>query len=401
MTAAIVPTITFDTEQKALLAQEYPRFTATEMHRRRSNVEEVLAAKGVNHLLAYGIGGRGGAVNWLSQWLVTNEAHLVLSPGIRDSLFIQYFNHVPLARKLADTADVHWGGPITINASIDELRRRGAQHGSVGVIGPLPFGAARIIEDVFGPVIDLNRDYNTLRLVKSPEEVSWFRLAARLADRSIDALSQQIAPGLSERDLVKIVEGAFLPFGGVNGIHYFAVNAMANPEYCVPRQHPSTRRVAVGDVITTEITVNFFDYGGQVLRTFSVGERLSPLYRELHDVADSAYQAMASCLVPGVHVSKLVEASHVIEDAGFTTYDDLVHGYGGGYLAPILGSSSRTNEPVPDMVLEQGMMLVVQPNVVTTDQRAGVQTGECLLVGPNGPERLHTVVQGAIFVDTH
>jgi Xaa-Pro dipeptidase len=96
----------------------------------------------------------------------------------------------------------------------------------------------------------------------------------------------------------------------------------------------------------------------------------------------------------------LVEASRVIEEAGFTTYDDLVHGYGGGYLAPILGSTSRTNEPVPDMVLEQGMMLVVQPNVVTIDHRAGVQTGECLLVGASGPERLHGAVQGAIVVNT-
>jgi Xaa-Pro aminopeptidase len=94
-------------------------------------------------------------------------------------------------------------------------------------------------------------------------------------------------------------------------------------------------------------------------------------------------------------VSKLVEAANVIEEAGFTTYDDLVHGYGGGYLAPILGSSSRTNEPVPDMVLEEGMMLVVQPNVVTLDHRAGVQTGECLVVTSDGPSRLHTSFQGA------
>ena len=390
----------FDADQLELLAQEYPRFSVPEMDRRRRNVEALLAATSVDHLLVYGIGGRGGAVNWLSQWLVTNEAQLVLTPGIRDALFIQYFNHVPLARKLADAAHVDWGGPATIESSIDELRRRAAAHGRVGFMGPLPLAAARRLEETFGSVIDLNRAYNSLRLVKSPEEISWFRLGARMADRSIEALTQQIVAGLTERDLVRIVEDAYLPFGGVKGIHYFAVNAMASPEYCVPRQHPSTRRVQLGDVITTEITVNFFDYGGQVLRTFSVGEELSPLYRELHDVADSAYRAIATCLVPGANVRTLVEASRVIEDAGFTTYDDLVHGYGGGYLAPILGSSSRTNEPVPDMVLEQGMMLVVQPNVVTTDFRAGVQTGECLVVGPNGPERLHGAVQGAIMVDS-
>jgi Xaa-Pro aminopeptidase len=93
-----------------------------------------------------------------------------------------------------------------------------------------------------------------------------------------------------------------------------------------------------------------------------------------------------------------VAASAVIEENGFTTYDDLVHGYGGGYLAPILGSSSRPNEPPPDFVLEENMMLVVQPNVVTPDHRAGVQTGECLIVGRDGPIRLHHAPRGLLAI---
>jgi Xaa-Pro aminopeptidase len=115
-------------------------------------------------------------------------------------------------------------------------------------------------------------------------------------------------------------------------------------------------------------------------------------------VADLAYREIVKCLLPGTHVAQLVEAASVIENAGFTTFDDLVHGYGGGYLPPILGSLSRPNEPIIDMVLREGMMLVVQPNVVTTDHRAGVQTGECLVITHNGPERLHVSAQGALHV---
>lgn len=388
----------FQPELVSLLDQEYPRFSDAEVARRRRSIENLMASKSVTHLLIYGIGGRGSAVTWLSQWLVTNEAQLVVTSDARDALFVQYFNHVPLATKLASDATVKWGGASTIGSSIDELRRRGATEGSVGVIGPLPLGAARELEGAFGPVLNLNAGYNHLRLIKSPEELLWFRLGARLADLSIEALTNHLRPGLSERDLVGIVEAAYHSYGGVNGIHYFAVNAMSDPQYCVPRQYPSTRLVRHGDVLSTEITTNFFDYGGQVLRTFSIGEELSPLFRELHDVADAAYQAIVERLVPGTHVSEIVEAARVIEDAGFTTFDDLVHGYGGGYLAPILGSLSRTNEPVPDMVLEEGMMLVVQPNVVTTDHRAGVQTGECLVITADGPARLHASVQGALHV---
>ena len=390
--------VTFEPDLIELLAQKYPRFSHAEMFRRHRAIEDLMETKSIDHLLIYGIGGRGSAVTWLSQWLVTNEAQLVVSSGERDALFVQHFNHVPLAIKLASEATVDWGGASTISTSINELRRRGAVQGSVGIIGPLPLAGSRALEAALGTVLDLNADYNRLRLIKSPEELVWFRLGARLADLSIEALSEQLRPGVSERDLVKIVEMAYHSYGGINGIHYFAVNAMSDPQYCVPRQHPSNRLVQRGDVLTTEITANFFDYGGQVLRTFSVGEELSPLYKELHDVADLAYREIVKCLLPGTHVAQLVEAARVIENAGFTTFDDLVHGYGGGYLPPILGSLSRPNEPIIDMVLREGMMLVVQPNVVTTDHRAGVQTGECLVITHNGPERLHVSAQGALHV---
>ncbi len=42
-------------------------------------------------------------------------------------------------------------------------------------------------------------------------------------------------------------------------------------------------------------------------------------------------------LKAGATPAQVIEASGVIEDAGFTIIDDLLHGYGGGYLPPILG----------------------------------------------------------------
>ena len=48
----------------------------------------------------------------------------------------------------------------------------------------------------------------------------------------------------------------------------------------------------------------------------------------------------------------------------------------------------------PDFTLAAGMTVVVQPNVTTRDGRAGVQTGELLLVTERGPERLHTFPRG-------
>ena len=389
---------TFTPVQRAILDQEYPHFSEEEMSRRRASVEGLMAGAEVDHLLVHATTGRGGAVGWLSQWPVTNEAQLVVSPGEADTLFVQYFNHVPLASHIASAARVEWGGPSTIASAIEELRRRGARPGRVGVMGPLPLAYARALEREFGAVVDLSGDYLRQRSVKSEEELVWFELGARMGDLAIAALQEQIEVGVTKRDLGAIVEGAYQRYGGVNAIHYFAVNSMDDPQYCVPRQHPSTRRVRAGDVITTEITANFFDYGGQVLRTFVVDAEPNELFRALHDVASTAFDAVSRLLVPGTRAADLVAASSVIEDRGFTTFDDLVHGYGGGYLAPVLGSASRSHGEPSDVVLQENMMIVVQPNVVTTDHRAGVQTGECLVVTPSGPRRLHHARQGLHLV---
>jgi Xaa-Pro aminopeptidase len=55
---------------------------------------------------------------------------------------------------------------------------------------------------------------------------------------------------------------------------------------------------------------------------------------------------------------------------------------------------------VPDLRLEEGMMLVVQPNVITKDERAGVQTGECMVITKTGCESLHRAPRGFLHVAT-
>jgi len=91
----------------------------------------------------------------------------------------------------------------------------------------------------------------------------------------------------------------------------------------------------------------------------------------------------------GASAEEVVEAAAIIEDAGFSTYDDLLHGFGGGYLPPVLGSRSRPNTPTPDFTFRTGMTVVIQPNVVTPNHRAGVQTGELVQVTDQGIASLH------------
>lgn len=371
-------------------------FSSAEMHRRRELLDRVAEDHEVDHLVLYGANRAGSAVQWLTGWPVTREAVVVHTAGAQDTVLVHFFNHVPQARQLAPHADVRWAGEKTPATLVEELRARGAgADARVGVVGALPFSAARVVQQAVGELVDLNAAYTTLRLRKSPEELAVLRRAAELTDLSCAALRDGTRPGMSDHELGALVQGAYLGRGGANYIHYFAITPMQSPRQCVPAQWPTGRRVAIGDVLACELSTSVAaDYPGQLLRTFTVGADPSVLVRDLHDAADEALRRIEAVLAAGTTPEEVVEAASVIEEAGFTTVDDLVHGLGGGYLPPVLGSRSRTLSPLPAMAFEAGMTVVVQPNVTTLDGTLGVQTGELLHVTADGCERLHDFPRG-------
>ena len=377
-------------------AEPYPRFSDAEMARRRAAIEAAMAAHEVDHLLVYGANRSGSAVGWLTRWPVTREALVVVTPGERDVLLVDFYNHVPNAARIATEADVRPAAPSGIARAVEALRARGAAGRRVGLIGPLGHAAHARLAAGVGEVVALDAAYTRLRLVKSPEEIAWLRVGCELTDAAVLALRDGARSGVDERELGALVERAYLARGGTTHIHYFAATSMAAPAMAVPAQWPSARRLEAGDALTCEISAAWWDHPGQLLRTFAVAAETAPLHRELHAAADAAFDAILARLRPGATAQQLVDAAAVIDDAGFTTRDDLVHGFVGGYLPPVLGSPGRTLEPVPDFTFEAGMTVVVQPNVATPDGRLGVQTGELLLVTESGPERLHSFPRGLV-----
>jgi Xaa-Pro aminopeptidase len=382
-----------------IVEAEYPRFSAGETARRRGAVETLLAEAGCEHLVFCGANRFGSAVQWLTGWPVTAEAVGVLSPEKRDALFVQYHNHVPQARRLAGEADVAWGGQSSIQSAIAELKRRGARADRVATIGPVSAEQHAALVAVFGKITSMNKEYVRLRMIKSAEELDWLRIGAHFSDLGMMALRDGLRAGLTERELGDLVERAYVAQGGTNVIHYFGVTPMREPQLAVPAQFPSTRRIEAGGIVFAEISAAFWDYPGQVLRSFALGEP-TPLCRDLHTAADAAFDAIAAVLRGGAMPAEVIGAARVIEDAGFTTIDDLLHGYGGGYLPPILGSASRPAGPVPDEPFRAGMTVVIQPNVVTRDHKAGVQTGEMVLITQTGIERMHTVPRGFLQIQS-
>jgi len=378
------------------LPPPFAGFSEQELARRRRSLEAVLEAEGLDSVVLYGANRSGSAVSWLTEWPVTREAHVLVTRGEPDVLLVSFYNHVPEARRRAAAADVRFAGDDPAAGLVELLRARGAEGRPVGFIGSLPWDQYAALGDG-RRLVDLTRAHTRLRLRKSDEELAALRHAAALTDAAAGALVEGPLVGCTEHQLTARIEAAYVAHGGMHHIHYVGVTPMSAPDRSVPAQWPRSRQVAAGDLLTFELSAAVApEYSGQLLRSVAVAAQPSAQVQELHDVAEAALEAVSARLRPGVHAQELVDAAAVIEDAGFTTVDDLVHGFGGGYLPPVIGSRSRAIRPTPDMTLEAGMTVVVQPNVATPDGRLGVQTGELLLVTADGAERLHTFPRGLV-----
>jgi Xaa-Pro dipeptidase len=384
------------------------------MARRRDALSGLLREHGADLALVYGFDRSGSAIPWLTGWPVTREAALLLRPGERDLLFVCFNNHVPNARKLAPDADVLPGDGSALDAAFDALADWAAGRGrpaGLGVIGPVPARASGRLAAAAGRIMFLDREYTRLRLVKSAEELARLRAGAAMSDDAVAALAAAARPGMTEAECCASLESAYIAAGGLTQIHYLGVTAMAEPDLCVPAQWPSSRRLRPGDALTCEVSASYQGYPGQLLRTFAIAAPPTPLYEDLHRVAEAAFGAMAGRLRAGAAAHDLAAAAaEIILGAGYTVYDDLMHGYGGGYLPPVISradleslrvagparSSGRSpggpgpaRSPAGDFIFEAGMTVVIQPNVITPDERAGVQTGELVLVTEPGWEPLH------------
>ena len=86
---------------QAIMQQEYPRFSDAEYARRHERLAGVMQAADVDHLLVVTDHRTGNAPQWVTGWPGSVEAYVIFKPGVKMTMFMEWFNHFPLGRKIA------------------------------------------------------------------------------------------------------------------------------------------------------------------------------------------------------------------------------------------------------------------------------------------------------------
>lgn len=361
----------------------FPRYPAHEMERRHRWALETMNDLEVDLLI---VGGPTGpletSVQYFSNWPSQVQSYVLFDREEPPILLVRLWNHLPDAYRISVIEDVRYGGDTPAEQA-DQVANRASERSArrIGMIGVVPHADLTSIQRVNPDaiLIDLNHSYQEWRLVKSPAEMVFVDIASRMNDAAIDALAAELRPGVNEYEVARIVEDVYNSHQAWNLIHFSLSTPMEDPEVCVPHQYHPDRVLQAGDVFVTEISTTFWGYAGQILRTFTIASDPTPRYERLHDVALEAYQRIVELLRPGATIGEVLDAARVITEEGFDIWDDLVHGFGGAYLPPIVRTRANRGATHPDdFAYPEGTLLVVQPNVI--DGKAGVQTGNSLQV---------------------
>jgi len=346
--------------------------------------------KGVEALIIYSSSPSDGSVHYLTNYVTRSPTYLIFPLDGEPTMILNFYNHIPCALNMSIVRDIRWhynDPPGAISRVLAEKRLARSRIGVVG-LSNIPYrvieGIKKILRDV--ELVDISRDYNDIRWVRSEEEIEWFRVSASIADNAMDTIRKSLREGLSEAEIQAEVYRRAISLGGDIWISYITSTDMMNPDAFVPWQFPRRRILKKGDVVITEISTMYYTYSTQLHRPFSVGSEPSPIYKKLFEVALECFYRVVKALRPGATTWDIIRASSIIEESGFTVYDSLVHGESG--KNPEIGSESSPHVK-EDFTFKENMVVVVQPQPVTKDLRAGIQLGATVVVRSGGPEILN------------
>jgi len=371
----------------------YPRFSDAEFERRNNLARDLMRREELSALVIFGNSGinRHNEANvfWLTNYLDLHHNYLVLPLDGEATLLTGLVNHVPNARAVSVITDTRWGTYDPAQEIVAKLKKDGIGRGRVGLVGinatfgmGMPYQHYKTLYDSLPEIkwIDITRDYARLRVIKSEEEFDWLKIAAEYTDDTVSALENETRVGMTEHDLIGIIEGSYRRKGGQPHIAFLRSMPMDAPTACVPAQNVTDRVIQKGDVIIMEISASYCGYSGQIHRPIAVGQDPTPEWQKLFSIGEQAYGQICEAIRPDANEGDVIKAAAVIGESGYRIYDDLIHGYGVDIHPPLIDQSCcdywNNAKLIPaGRIFAEDMAIVVQPNPITPDERMGLQVG--------------------------
>lgn len=221
----------------------------------------------------------------------------------------------------------------------------------------------------------------SLRMIKTAEELAKIRTAAQIADAAFTHITTFLRPGITELDVSNELE-MFMRRQGASGSAFDMIIASGHRS-ALPHGVASSKQIERGDMVTMDFGALYEGYRSDITRTVAVGEPSAQLQEIYAIVLEARNRAMAE-IRPGITGKEAdAFARDYITEKGYG--ERFGHGMGHGvgldiHEEPFMSTSSKA-------IIQPGMVLTVEPGIYIPDV-GGVRIEDDIVVTERGNQVL-------------
>ena len=308
------------------------------------------------------------------------------------------------AESLADEV-IGWGGrepedPIDVMKRV--MRDRNFSGLQTGVEVPYyylhPYDYKKIIDLIGDSLVkDATDLIGSIRLIKSPAEIEYVKKAAHILDKSMETGLKSINAGKTERQVSADIHHTLLLSG--SDIPSSPMNFLTGPRSAFAHAEPSDRVINNGDFMHIQFGAHWKRYCCTIGRQIALGkptQRMLDIYQVARDAVDACIDAMK----PGVPATVPHEAAkNIISKAGMDNYRLHMTGYAVGAAFPPSWVEPLVLESNCPYILQEGMIIAVEPPLFGLEDGLGVRIIENVLITNNGTLALCKTSRDLIILD--
>ena len=225
-----------------------------------------------------------------------------------------------------------------------------------------------------------------LRVIKSPEEITYVKKAAELADLALDQAWKYTKAGESEAKILGEMQKVVLEGGGDYPANEYIIGSGHNALLC--RYQSEKRVLSNTDQLSIEWAGTYKHYHSAMFRTITVGKPDTKHFK----MYDACLEALKNCekkLIPGSKVGEVFDIhAKTFDDLGYNKSRMNACGYSlGSTFSPnwMDWPMLYTDNPY---IIKPGNVFFMHMILMDSDNKLAMNLGETYLVTENGNERL-------------
>lgn len=227
----------------------------------------------------------------------------------------------------------------------------------------------------------LSNSINSLRMIKSPEEIEKMIKAQHIAEEGFEHMLGFVHEGISEREMQLELDFYMLSHGA-EALSFDTI-ALSGKNTSLPHGVPSDKRVEKGDFVLLDFGAVVDGYHSDMTRTFCVGQPTDKM-KEVYDIVLKAQLAALSAVKAGMKGRDLDRvARDVITAAGYGAQfgHSLGHGVGAEIHEMPYAAKSYEKE------LPENSIVTIEPGIYIENE-FGVRIEDFVIVKDNGCENM-------------